>query len=249
MKQFIVPSIALAMLATAPLHAQSAEEAAVDAAEAVAEAAKDAMEAAEDAEASGSQSLYIPSPYDEVGKEGINPPRLMDFSALDATAADYPPQSWVAGEEGMVEFELTVNAAGDATSCEVIESSGYEALDTKTCETAVARAKFEPGTDETGMPVESKHRDRQVWSKREPEFAGSATIHVRYNVAKDGEVSDCDVVELSGEISDRMRQTFEREPCPGMNRPARSVYRDEDGNPIAKTIELQVIVKAEAIEE
>ncbi|MCK0128576.1 energy transducer TonB [Erythrobacter sp. F6033] len=249
MKQLLLPVFAFGLMTSTQLYAQTAEAAVEAAAEAVEDAAKDAMELRRPPAPPPISVAPIAAPYDGKDKERITRPRLIDYSLLDAKPADYPPASWVADEEGTVEFEVTVNTSGDATSCRVLESSGYAALDAKTCETAVARGKFEPGTDETGVPVEATYRDRQIWNKREPEFPGTATIHVAFVVGKDGVSRDCEVIEISGEVSERMRRTFDREPCPGINRPARAVYRDENGNPISKRVELQVIVKAETIEE
>nr|WP_298927354.1 TonB family protein [uncultured Erythrobacter sp.] len=228
----IAPLFALSLAALAsPVFAQSTAE----------EAAEDAIELAVDA----AQSAARPADW----SASVQSPRPVDYMALELRPADYPASSWVADEEGMVEYELSVDADGKVSDCSITQSSTFAALDAKTCEIALSRGVFQPATNDDGEVIAGVYRDRMIWTKREPEFAGTATIHVRYNVAKDGEVTDCDVVELSGAISDRMRQTFEREPCPGMNRPARALYRDENGNPVAKTIELQVIVKAETIEE
>ncbi|MDA9918607.1 energy transducer TonB [Erythrobacter sp.] len=229
-------AIALSLFAFAPVHAQNAAEDAEDAMEHVALAAQEAAEIATDDE--GVEA-----------KRGISPPELTDFRLLEIKPTDYPPESWVNDEEGTAYFELTISALGQADHCTIIESTGYDALDIRTCEIALERGRFHPASDESGSPVEGTLRDYQVWTKREPQFAGTAVVHVRYDVDKTGKIMNCEVIEQTGAISENMRRTFEREPCPGMNRSPRAVYRDENGNPVAKSIDLQVIVKAETIAE
>ncbi|MEL7196918.1 MAG: energy transducer TonB [Pseudomonadota bacterium] len=170
------------------------------------------------------------------------PPRLISYQAIDAKPADYPPQAWKEGQVGSVRFELAVDATGKPTQCTILESSESELLDAKTCEIAMARAEFEPALDVDGNPVAGVHRDYQVWSMRRPQFGPNTVVDVSFTLTEDGEVLNCQVIEISGELSERMRKSFEREPCPGMNRPPRAVYRDENGNPVAKQVRLKVLV-------
>jgi protein TonB len=64
----------------------------------------------------------------------------------------YPPGSERRGEQGTVVLRIRVDALGHATQVDVIESSGYPALD------AAARARlatwrFRPGQREDGTPA------------------------------------------------------------------------------------------------
>lgn len=224
---------ALGILALFPANAQSSEEA-------LSETARDAMEAAETvAAAAGSADI----------EEGAAPPQLTEFDLLQNKPADYPAASWVNGEEGTAYYELAVAADGTVTDCTIIDSAGYAALDAKTCEIAMERAEFLPAQDESGMPIAGTHRDYQVWRKREPQFPGSATIHVQFTATAEGSIEDCEVIEIAGEIGERMRRTMEDEPCPGMNRNSQPPYRDEEGNPVARRVDLMIVVKAEALPE
>lgn len=210
-------------------------------AQAVSSVAEDAIESAI-AAAESAEARPMPA------SENNSSPQLINFDALQALAADYPPASWVAGEEGTVQYELAVDANGNVTDCDIIESAGHEELDAITCEIAFERGKFTPAIDESGSPVAGVHSDLQIWRKREPEFQGPSTIHVQYTVTAEGEVADCETIELSGEIGNRMRRTLENEPCPGMNRTSRAPYRDEEGNPISRRVDLLMVVKADEIE-
>ncbi len=111
------------------------------------------------------------------------------------------------------------------------------------------RGKFDPARDEQGNPIEGTYEDLHYWRKREPEFPGTMMIHVAYSIDAKGRSSDCEVIDMSGAISEQMRKTFEREPCPGIDRPARAPYRDENGNPVARRVEVVLSVKVDELEE
>ncbi len=225
---------ALGIFALSPVNAQSGEEAASD-------AASDAIDAMEDAVATAGDAAEI------VMEEGTAPPQLIEFDLLQNKPSDYPAASWVNGEEGTAYYELAVDANGAVTDCTIIDSAGHAALDAKTCEIAMERAKFLPAQDENGMPIAGTHRDYQVWRKREPQFPGSATIHVQFTATAEGRIEDCEVIEIAGEIGDRMRRTMEDEPCPGMNRNVQPPYRDEEGNPVTRRVDLMIVVKTEEL--
>lgn len=166
------------------------------------------------------------------------------YQALYPQQADYPPEAWVVGDEGDVGYRLYVDADGKPQSCEITESSGSQLLDEATCPLLMERLEFDPALDREGVPIASEFEGRYGWSKREPEFGGPMTVHVAFTVGTDGVTRDCDVIEISGTISEQMQRTFDREPCPGSNRPAGSPpYRDENGVPIERRVNLKVIVE------
>jgi hypothetical protein len=230
----ILPIIAaIGAVASLPAHAQDA----VDTAE-------DAMEhAAEAVEAAASETVSI-----QVEGQS-SPPQLLEFDLLQAKPGDYPPLSWVNDEAGTAYYELAVDAQGAVTDCAIIETTGHETLDAKTCEIAMERGEFTAALDESGSPVAGTHRDFQVWTKREPQFPGTSIIHVQYTATADGGIADCEVIEITGYIGERMRRTMENEPCPGMNRPAQPPYRDEDGNPVSTRVDLTILVETQPISE
>lgn len=111
------------------------------------------------------------------------------------------------------------------------------------------RAEFEPALDQYGDAVSGTYTDSIDWRKRGPQFGADTVIDVTFTVTAKGETVDCVVNEISGETSSEMRQNFEREPCPGTNRRSRKVYRDENGVPIDKRVNLKVLVETNDILE
>ncbi|MDJ0642932.1 MAG: energy transducer TonB [Erythrobacter sp.] len=244
----------LAVIAVASLLggvSASAQDAAEAAAEAVTRAAEEAAHAAEGA-AAATIAPPAPPPIEiraaTTAEEATEPHRFdryvtpLDYGSVRPTAADYPVDAWQADLEGRVEYRLAVNADGKPTSCEVLQSSGHMSLDEASCAIVMERGQFNPARDEDGEATDGTYEDVHIWRKREPEFPGTFNIHVAFTVDATGKSSDCEVIDISGEVSEQMRRTFEREPCPGMNRPARAPYRDEDGNPIARRVELVLSV-------
>lgn len=85
----------------------------------------------------------------------LNPAELID-------PTDYPIISLLKGEEGVVDFKLTVGRNGNAESCKVLETSGYIDLDQKTCELIKFRAKFDVSQVPQGTPIPA-YRNRVRW--------------------------------------------------------------------------------------
>ncbi len=56
----------------------------------------------------------------------------------------YPPTSLRRGEEGDVYFRINVNRDGRLDGCQIIKSSGYEALDSATCDMLLKGATATP---------------------------------------------------------------------------------------------------------
>ncbi len=217
--------------------------------DAAAEAASPASEAAEiAAPASPPIEVARPASPRESAEESDRFSRYvtpLEYESVRPKPSDYPPEAWKAGSEGLVAYRLTVNAEGSPTSCEIVQSAGDAALDAASCAVVMERAKFDPARDEGGNPIEGVYEDSHNWRKREPEFPGTMKVHVAFTVDETGRSSDCDVMEVSGEISEQLRKSFEREPCPGMNRRARAPYRDAEGNPVERRVELVLSVTVE----
>lgn len=72
--------------------------------------------------------------------------RLADLFSTD----DYPVAELAAGVEGVVRANLVVGTDGRVEDCRILASSGSDALDARTCEIFVARARFEPARDVDG---------------------------------------------------------------------------------------------------
>ncbi|MEQ1541764.1 MAG: energy transducer TonB [Novosphingobium sp.] len=71
---------------------------------------------------------------------------------------DYPAEALRNEEEGITRFTLRIAPDGSVSACNVTQGSGSAALDAKTCEILLVRARFRPATDPSGKPVEG------VWS-------------------------------------------------------------------------------------
>lgn len=78
-------------------------------------------------------------------------------------SGDYPATALRFNMEGTTVFKLTVDAAGKPQRCEVVESSGFDILDTTTCQRLMANAKFSPSRDRAGKPIEGAFSSRVRW--------------------------------------------------------------------------------------
>jgi protein TonB len=65
-------------------------------------------------------------------------------------AADYPREAIKNGWQGTVVAELMVDTHGNVERCTIIQSSGHDILDQKTCDVLRRRAKFSPARDSKG---------------------------------------------------------------------------------------------------
>jgi len=232
-RTLLIPAVGL--FAITPAIAQ---DAGADAAADAAEAAEEAIEVAGDA--SGPPAIVVPpaappsiSARAPEGKSRDAQPQ--DWQAISPKQSDYPSASWAAEEEGRVSYEVQVTPEGKPFNCVVTESSGSAALDSKTCDVVTERGTFEPALDDDGRPIEGRFDSAHNWRKREPEFPGSMTVRVQFVLDENGETQGCDVLEMSGQMPEGMKRSFEREPCPG-TRNNRVPYRDENGLPVAKQV-------------
>ncbi|WOE74963.1 energy transducer TonB [Alterisphingorhabdus coralli] len=198
-------------------------------------------------------TIFLPAPKpSEPPQPDLSRPPLPVDGSFDyiIRQSDYPLSSWVADEEGQVRYELAIDADGNITGCTIIESSGFPALDNKSCEIVTERAKFTAASDEDGKPISDVYAGRLYWRKREPDIDGNFTIHVDFMVDEEGRQVECNTIEFSGDIPDRIRRSFEREPCLGSSGLSEDIpYRDANGNPVAKRVTLKLVVTSEEIEE
>lgn len=66
------------------------------------------------------------------------------------TTDDYPAGEIRRGHTGVTRYRVAIGTNGRVTNCDVVKSSGWPALDQSACSNLTRRAKFDPGTDETG---------------------------------------------------------------------------------------------------
>lgn len=82
------------------------------------------------------------------------------------SAADYPAAARRAGQQGSVRVRIEVDEAGRPGACAVIESSGFESLDSATCRLLRERAMFTPARDGQGRAVADSFIQRITWQLR-----------------------------------------------------------------------------------
>ena len=76
---------------------------------------------------------------------------------------DYPATALRFDMTGITAFRLTVDVTGKPSRCDIIESSGFDVLDTATCQRVMANARFSPASDHAGKPVEGTYTNRVRW--------------------------------------------------------------------------------------
>lgn len=69
---------------------------------------------------------------------------------------EYPSGALQAQLQGRLVTRLKVDAFGDVTNCEVVESSGIIAFDQRSCAALVSKGRFYPALDEDQQPVKSQ---------------------------------------------------------------------------------------------
>ncbi len=91
------------------------------------------------------------------------PPDERDMRNAAAIRRYYPRSSLARGEEGYVQFEIALNKDGKLTSCRIVESSGFAALDAATCDVLVETAQFKAGSAENNGRSPSVHTGYISW--------------------------------------------------------------------------------------
>lgn len=76
---------------------------------------------------------------------------------------DYPMEAIEKEEQGTVAYRLTIGRRGGVPDCEIVESSGSEALDEQTCRILEERAHFSPARDAAGKRIPDTYSGRIRW--------------------------------------------------------------------------------------
>jgi TonB family protein len=88
---------------------------------------------------------------------------------------DYPHSAIRENAEGVVRYRLTIDPGGRVARCAVTQTSGFPALDVKTCQIFLERARLEPARDARGEPVSDVIFSRIVW-RFDPSAAGPTEV-------------------------------------------------------------------------
>jgi TonB family protein len=78
-------------------------------------------------------------------------------------SGDYPATALRFDMTGVTVFRLAVDATGKPSRCDIVESSGFDVLDTATCQRLMGNARFSPSRDRSGKPMEGTYSNRVRW--------------------------------------------------------------------------------------
>jgi TonB family protein len=127
------------------------------------------------------------------------------------TDADYPAEAIRNGQQGTVEFQLSIRPDGLVSGCRIVTSSTYRSLDEATCRIMRARARFAPAHDASGNAIADTVTSRIRWVMPLNELdltpflrmadypvearpqRGSALVMVLMSVSAEGRVTQCEV--------------------------------------------------------
>lgn len=112
---------------------------------------------------------------------------------------DYPQESLAKREEGIVQITYIVGTDGRISNCDISRSSGYPALDKRSCELMVERYVYEPATDASGQKIPTQSVTYISWKLPEIKIESSApfTVKMRLPIGADGKLGQC-TAEKSG---------------------------------------------------
>jgi TonB family protein len=77
---------------------------------------------------------------------------------------DYPSAMVRAGGQGLVRFRLTVDEAGNVSSCHIQQRTNPDEFADLSCKLITKRAKFSPALDASGKPVASLYTNMVRWT-------------------------------------------------------------------------------------
>ena len=80
---------------------------------------------------------------------------------------DYPREAVINREQGTTGVRIKVSKDGKVSDCQIIESSGSDAIDKQTCKVIENRARFRPARTKSGDAVDSIALQRVVWEMPE----------------------------------------------------------------------------------
>ncbi|GEM_PF-1814645 len=104
--------------------------------------------------------------------------------------ADYPKGQLATGAQGTTDVRLFIDVTGLPVRCDILESSGHAALDSRTCDLLMARGRFIPGRDAQGNLASATFRQSVRWQvPGEPMLSGA--IKIAADIDNDGELVAC----------------------------------------------------------
>jgi len=153
-------------------------------------------------------------------------------------AKNYPPRALAAGEQGKVGFRIVVEPDGSLGSCEIVQSSGFQALDNETCEIIVRNARLPIVRNADGRAVRAVQNGYINWvHPRRGVTLASASAS---GLTKPDKIT-CKRVPTTGSLIKRTKQCMTAREWGEMQRIARNeadrivakgFYEDGDGCPL-----------------
>lgn len=134
--------------------------------------------------------------YAKTTKEGPIGPLPVGSPGNWIGSDDYPVVALRFNMSGVTAFKLVVDPVGKPSRCDIIESSGFDVLDSATCERLMANAQFTPLHNREGKPIEGTYFSRVKWVVPDgaapaiPESFGSMLL----SIDQTGKVTSCRIV-------------------------------------------------------
>lgn len=160
-------------------------------------------------------------------------------AAAWAAVSNYPGlASSLRSERGWTRVEVTIDEDGDPARCDLVASSGSQALDRAACEVALRHGHFRPARDEAGRPVAGTLRqtyaigntvpagivaDMMLAVSSVPPSLGNPIATLRLVTGASGQVDSCMFDASSGS------QQLDRLACRLMTAEALAPARDANG--------------------
>lgn len=138
-------------------------------------------------------------------------------------SGDYPATALRFDMTGVTVFRLAVDATGKPSRCDVVESSGFDVLDTTTCQRLMVNARFSPSHDLAGRPMEAKYSSRVRWIMP-PGAGGPVSEHfgsMLLSIDPTGNVTSCRIVlhvptEAAASVEKPCEQAMKPPPALGL---------------------------------
>jgi TonB family protein len=91
------------------------------------------------------------------------PGRATAYLPILFTMNDYPKAAIKARHQGTTTYRLSIGPDGAVTGCTIVQSSGWEELDSTTCRILRERARFNPARNAAGEAIADEYHGRARW--------------------------------------------------------------------------------------
>ncbi len=129
---------------------------------------------------------------------------------------DYPKPALYNEMTGISAFRLFIDPTGKVSHCQITASSGFEVLDSATCERLIEHGKFTPAQDGKGRAVADTWNSRVLWQMpfTTPQPMKEGTGIATFQINKLGVVTDCAVKVKSWDTETSQEQCWNSDNMP-----------------------------------